>query len=722
MAPLPKWLDLCRSFFYCTLSDEALSSPWRRLGELALWHSRSAWSLVVIAMWRKQLFQKKTVYIWLPDYFCNESLLPLRNMGAQLIFYPINESMAPEMDACKFLLVQHPIDIFVLVHYFGKPTIAESVKSFCETHEAWLIEDATHVLKPINGVGDLGDCVLYSPHKHLPIPDGAVLILRPGGPSQLMKSTEAMKVLSEIRRELFLSSNSPSRLYCKWVLKRITQALGLQDWVLRKTHKSKEADNGQRFHNPQMGELSKRLLAPLLGQLKDIEEKRQELTKNWAIIFSWIDFGVKVTHASGLECPYMAVFTTEKERDISGVLEHLQKVGLPIITWPDLPPEVLDDQDSHSVAIAMRNKCFYLPVHQSLSLGQLLGFGGRLLSNAVKNWKIKNISQADWNNHWLACSQANLLQSWQYGDAKEQAEGWEPKRMLILNENDQPVALAQVLNRKIPFIGSLVRLNRGPLLLLTNSKYENIPLKLSALAALVKEVGRQRCFYFRVAPEFLSEHSAILGLKALGFRMQCSPKWASGRISLQIEEQALFMSLQGKWRNSLRKGEKLGVSTVQLDGNSDALTILIRDYAILQKNREFNGLSEKLIRALATQKGIGWRFNIFIANEKGVVGVGNPIGTLVTIQAGDTATYLIGISNSVGRQMQANSVLLWQAILHAKKSGCDWFDIGGLSSTSPKGVAEFKLGLNAKPYQLVGEWWKINFSVSALVKNSSARD
>ena len=82
----------------------------------------------------------------------------------------------------------------------------------------------------------------------------------------------------------------------------------------------------------------------------------------------------------------------------------------------------------------------------------------------------------------------------------------------------------------------------------------------------------------------------------------------------------------------------------------------------------------------------------------------DPLGVLVTICSGDTALYLIGSSNDKGRQMQANSVLLWQAILHAKQSGCTGFDIGGLSDATPKGIAEFKQGLNAVPYQLVGEW------------------
>jgi hypothetical protein len=49
---------------------------------------------------------------------------------------------------------------------------------------AWLIEDAVHALRPVRGIGASGDFVLYSPHKHLPIPDGAVLVVRGDGPAE----------------------------------------------------------------------------------------------------------------------------------------------------------------------------------------------------------------------------------------------------------------------------------------------------------------------------------------------------------------------------------------------------------------------------------------------------------------------------------------------------------------------------------------------------------
>ena len=55
-------------------------------------------------------------------------------------------------------------------------------------------------------------------------------------------------------------------------------------------------------------------------------------------------------------------------------------------------------------------------------------------------------------------------------------------------------------------------------------------------------------------------------------------------------------------------------------------------------------------------------------------------------------------------------ILLWEAILCSKQNGVSWLDIGGLNSTTPKGIVHFKSGLNAKLYTLVGEWRGFTFN------------
>ena len=317
---------------------------------------------------------------------------------------------------------------------------------------------------------------------------------------------------------------------------------------------------------------------------------------------------------------------------------------------------------------------------------------------------LNEITFEQWSGYWKRIPKANLLQSWQYGEAKAQAEGWRVVRFLISGNTDQPFALAQMLTRSYPLFGGIARLNRGPLLLDDFPEDQSVAKKLEIIEALLIEVRHRRWWVVQIAPELPDSPIVITSLNQMGLRRRPDPAFASGRLSLKADEQSILMGFNGKWRNCMRKGIRLGVLVTSHNGVGPELDLLIGSYVELQHSKDFQGIPPRLIRSLAAQQGKMWQFNLFIARTGNTSDSEEPIGMLVSVCHGDTATYVIGSTNNRGRQMQANSVLLWQAILHAKRFGCVWFDIGGLSAITPKGVAEFKNGLNAVPYKLVGEW------------------
>jgi len=317
---------------------------------------------------------------------------------------------------------------------------------------------------------------------------------------------------------------------------------------------------------------------------------------------------------------------------------------------------------------------------------------------------VKEVSLEQWIIYWQQVHKTNILQSWQYGSAKEQAEGWHVLRFLVSDNKGQPVAIAQVLTRSLPLLGGIARLNRGPLLLGEHAEDQMTEKTLTVLRVILRE-ARRRCWWVvQIAPELPNTDKVLSNLMQMGLRRRPDQANASGRLMLVVDEKSLLMGLNGKWRNCLRKGERLGVKVSRYSGTGPEQDLLISMYAELQRSKGFEGLSETLLRSLAMQQGKTWQFDLFIAEDANAPFSNEPIGMLVTVKHGDTTTYLIGSTKARGRELQANSVLLWNAILHAKSAGCTWFDIGGLNSATPKGVAEFKKGLNAIPYQLVGEW------------------
>jgi lipid II:glycine glycyltransferase (peptidoglycan interpeptide bridge formation enzyme) len=319
----------------------------------------------------------------------------------------------------------------------------------------------------------------------------------------------------------------------------------------------------------------------------------------------------------------------------------------------------------------------------------------------------EEIGAADWHAYARDCRQTSLPQSWAYGAAKEIAEGWHAVRLLFRDDTRHPVALIQVLTKPVPLLGAAARMNRGPMLIGEVENADREARTLEVIAVFLDECRRRRWWLLQIAPELLVSQSADRALRALRFRKAPAEPWASGRADIARDDEQLMAMFASKWRNSLRKGIKLGVSVTPFDGAAPELEALLTRYRALQTSRGFSGLSDELIAAMAGRRDPGWRFTLFAAGTDDQHDVTDAVGLLVSVVHGDTATYLIGATTDVGRTLQANYVLLLSAMQHARAAGCRWFDIGGLNASTPDGIAHFKKGINAQPYELIGEWRRV---------------
>ena len=368
-APLPSLRNLVAAMVHDALPDYELSAPWRRSGDEAFWFSRSAWSLLAIAKLRHSLTGQGSITVWLPDFFCNSSLIPLRSMGVRLEFYPLTDIMAPDLNACRALAKENLPDLFVLVHFFGQPTPTEDAAAFCGDIGSWLIEDATHVLRPISGIGEHGDFVLYSPHKHLPIPDGAVLIVSKRGPAKLATQTLVLRKFQEVRLSLLDIpgfSNHPAKI---WLVKRVLQRLGVSSWRRSGTLFLTDAGTtNTRVAHPMMSPMAKRLLSGQLDILDMVACLRHRNRQLWVqLLIQSKPQHQDINPVPAENTPYLAVFAFDNEVEAGKVFQQWQRAGVPVTTWPDLPPEIMEQTTSHQKAIQLRKTRVYLPVHQSLN-------------------------------------------------------------------------------------------------------------------------------------------------------------------------------------------------------------------------------------------------------------------------------------------------------------------------------------------------------------------
>ena len=140
-------------------------------------------------------------------------------------------------------------------------------------------------------MGKYGDFIIYSPHKLLPIPDGAVLIIRPGGPGQFDTeklqnfgpNTAWAKDLSSLDTLKQVPVRNSIGYYYEWLFKRIFQktGIGIKHKVSEFIETGLEDSKTLELTKPDLSPLGLRLLGTLIGSLTDVAHWRQRHQLLW---------------------------------------------------------------------------------------------------------------------------------------------------------------------------------------------------------------------------------------------------------------------------------------------------------------------------------------------------------------------------------------------------------------------------------------------------------
>lgn len=356
-APLPALADLATA---CAArpDDQALAAPWQRGAEAAFWFSRGAWAMRAVALWWGRGRAGARPRVWLPDYFCNASTAPLRDGGAELVFYPIGAELEPDWPACEALAAAHEPDLLVLVHYFGTPADGARAKDFCRAHHCVLIEDAAHVAAPTGGIGSHGDFVFYSPHKLLAVPDGALLLIADDAEAEAMNAVVAG-----------LGRAAPAPW--TWLAKRLVQkALPGSALAALVRRRDPGFDHDPPYAplapTPAPSPLARRLLGGAGKRLAEVAAARGDNARDLlAAVAGWPG-----CHAlAPAPAPYRLAVRCD---DAPARFARLRHAGCPVETWPDLAPEVWAAPRRHARAVALRRSLLLLPVHQSADARRLV--------------------------------------------------------------------------------------------------------------------------------------------------------------------------------------------------------------------------------------------------------------------------------------------------------------------------------------------------------------
>ena len=288
-------------------------------------------------------------------------------------------------------------------------------------------------------------------------------------------------------------------------------------------------------------------------------------------------------------------------------------------------------------------------------------------------------------------ARAPLEQSWAFGEAAAATRGWTTRRYQV-GEGGTAYAMLQVSERRILGAVTLARLIRGPLWLGESPR----PEELEALYHAVRRHYRPRRLRPLLwTPELPEDPGSEALLGRLGLRRMVTG-YSTAWLDLRRSESELRAALHGKWRNALKAAEGAGLEIVCDDAG--ALDWLLDRYDAKRRGRRFVAPDSAFVRSLVAALPSADRLCILQARLDGL-----PISGALFICHGGSATYEIAWSGPEGRRFEAQSLVLWRALLELKRRGMHWLDLGGLTPAAA-GLARFKLGLGAEPVTLLGTY------------------
>lgn len=662
-------------------------------GEHQFYLSRSSWSILSICIFRLKSLNQKSINIFLPNYFCNDPIPLIKQKNINLIYYKIDDQFEPDLQHLNNLSETVKPDIFLGVHYFGNPLVSNFLKNFCIKNKCWYIEDATHCLKRDKIIGTQGDFVIFSPYKHLAIPNGAILIVRSNGPSKLKVEDYSIININQflkaelkkfkfkkglIKKDFFLS--------IKWVIKKIILSV-LNEINLFSSYykdiykKGLKPNYFERIYSHKISFISKYLISRYdLNKISSLRIRNQnifqEVLENEIKIHN--KFNTKQNYFN--HSPYLLPIILNSDVE---ALELINK-GIPVVRWPLYPKESLNSRKKFE-------NIYFILLNHTISgkfFKKILNHQSDL--NRIKF--LKSTSQECLGSENLNSANLNLTQSPYYGKSKAAVENKKIDFYKIMI-NDKQVGFFQILKRKYFKFITLLRINRGPILINSIELNDRIDVILKVLK--FGNIFRLKILSITPDVSFFSVQS--LFLKSIRSKKLKFSNWKSTKIDLEKSFDDLTLSLKPKWRNSLRKAQKQNL-IVDRSSSKEKVDIILKNYIQDIEKKRFKGVNPELIKRMAELKSDFEKLHVFIAKKDDF-----EVGAILVSEQLKNLIYLIGWSSDEGRKLNVNYLLLWEAIRYFKSKKCKEFDLGGLIGDNHP-IDFFKLGMNGNYYENSGEY------------------
>ena len=284
--------------------------------------------------------------VLLPEYQCRDVLAPLHLLGAVPCWYPVAHDMTPAAAPTAWPVAE----VVLAVNYFGFPQDLRPFQTYAERTGAVVIEDNAHGYLSRDQVGQWLGCRtglgVFSLRKTLRIPDGAALWV---GASYAVRELQAQAPfdgagvnptqLTKVRlRGLPLVGELTYRL-------STGLARALRKWRTGSDIPGVDAASEQML--PASVHPWARLLPALASCAAPAEIKRRRAAYVRCAAAGERVGAVAVFAALPTNCaPYAYAFRGDASA-LAGMRRHAACHGFDLVSWPDLPTEVVDQAPAH---------------------------------------------------------------------------------------------------------------------------------------------------------------------------------------------------------------------------------------------------------------------------------------------------------------------------------------------------------------------------------------
>lgn len=292
-------------------------------------------------------------------------------------------------------------------------------------------------------------------------------------------------------------------------------------------------------------------------------------------------------------------------------------------------------------------------------------------------------NKAQWDE-LIDAHDGHPCQAWGWGELKEKTGSWTAHR-IVATQDGAFFGAAQILVRKLPKpFSAIAYAPRGPV----PATIQEFPAVADAFASWVKD--NCKAVSFKIDPGITASEC------------QLSSSWQEGStvfiantatLDLTQDEEALFKALHSKKaRQYIRKAGRNGV-TVRPAQEADLDAILAIYRATAEADNFFIHDDEYYKCAFEVCDDIN---QLFVAEAEGAIQA-----FLWNVTTNGCAFELWGGVTDTGKDLRANYLLKWTAMLAAKERGAKLYDLNGLLND---GISKFKMFFVSEPTVWMGTY------------------